>query len=135
LRLPVKRPAVSEEDLRRIDRELRALHFNPERFIGSHQVPGRERSTVSDLLVAKQDWIERDPSGPNARERYLALRRLSEALRPWVANGVQRAVERRQEVEHQLRAARLLGSREYPFCFYPWDKMQTLLLEFPPPAA
>jgi hypothetical protein len=142
---PVERPAATEEDLRLLDRKLRALRFGPERFIDVEQAPPGDRETLRELIAAKQTWIARQPAVgqtttvpdgleayPTPRQRFVELRRLSEALRPWIEGERQRVIAQRQTLEHQLRAARVLGSREYPFCFYPWEKMRILLLEFPP---
>ncbi len=160
LYLPVDQPAVTEEDLRRLDRRLRALKFGPERFIEVDRAPHGEREALRQTIAAKQAWIASDVARasspwrmghastvsqgleapatgrleacPAPRERFLEIRRLSEALRFRVADEVGRTLERRQALERELRAARVLGSREYPFCFYSWEKMRILLLEFPP---
>jgi hypothetical protein len=140
LYLPVPRPTVGEQDLRRLDRQLRDLHFGPERFLDASQAPPADRQALGELIAAKHDWIGRGPAAepgqpdayPTPRDRFLELRRLSEALRPWVQEQRQRVLAQRQTIEHQLRADRVLGSREYAFCFYPWEKMRILLLEFPP---
>src|SRR5262249_46595646 len=128
----VEQPAVSDEDVRRLDRTLRELHFNPERFIDVERAPIEDQPALRKVLAAKQGWVAQEPRSPTARERFLELRRLSETLRPMVADQVQRVTTRRAAAVHELRAARILASREYAFCFFPWEKMRILLLEFPP---
>jgi hypothetical protein len=135
LYLPVERPAVSEDERRQLEQRLRALWFGPERFIEIDQVPAADRPRVLELLASKQESIARPAEGPIARQRFLEIRRSSEALRPWVADEVLRVTRQRQEVQQRQQAARILGSREYLFCFYSWKKMETLLLEFPPAPA
>jgi hypothetical protein len=66
------------------------------------------------------------------RRRHAELRRLTDALRPYVAAEADRTAARRQELEQQLRAARILGSRDYAWCLYPFEKMRILPLEIPP---
>jgi hypothetical protein len=110
--LPLPTPAVSEDDRRRLRRELRDLSWNPQR----HLPPGERPLAAAE----KHAWIERQPADrASRRQRFRWLRALTEEMRPAVgarADELRAALER---VERDLKARAVLRRRDYPFCLYP----------------
>jgi hypothetical protein len=133
LHLPVARPAVNEDDLRKAELELRELTFHPERFIDERILngPRADDSSPAKWIEEKQRRI-REPFAPSeARERCRAIRHANDELQPWVGERRAAALARAAGVARQLRADAILSSREYGFCLYPEKKLCDFLLAFP----
>jgi len=126
-------PEVSEDDQRLIRRRLRELRFHPEQYFDPAvatalgDVPAEAAPDPQALITAKRRWIETAPEGADARRRFLEIRRVNEALQPWVASERRRLEAERQRVAAALRARSVLCWREYPFCFYPKDSLRNFL--------
>jgi hypothetical protein len=131
LRLPVARPAVGIEDLRRLDRLARELDFQPERHATADGAQFGAQEAIDAARVAKRRWIGVAPTRSNARTRCHAIHGANKALQPFVAAQRQALAAQRAEVVEQLRADAVLASREHPFCCYPEKTLRDFLLEFP----
>jgi hypothetical protein len=125
LRLPIDHDRVTPDDERRIDQRLREIEFHPERFID----PAGDG--VAELLRVKRQWIETEPTRQNARTRCREIRRMNEALQPWVERERSQLLERRSAVAGALAGEAILSSRDYAFCLYP-ERALRRVLKIPP---
>jgi hypothetical protein len=107
--LPLPALPATPEDRRRLIREVRDVHYNPQRYLDE-----------SELVREKQAWIARNPqTAAGRRERFEAFRRLTVELRKPLK---QRECQLRAELaqcERQLAANCVLRRRDYAFCLYP----------------
>ncbi len=129
LLLPVERPGATEGELRAVRHGLRELTWHPERHLdGDLAAPSSACAclTPASLAAQKARWIAAPVTSENARTRFLEIRRINEALQPFVAPQREALAAREAEIERRLRAERVLGWREYAFCLYP----QRELLDF-----
>lgn len=110
--LPISRPAVSRDDLRRVGQRLRKLRFQPERFAPAN-------ATVAALAAEKRAWLAQQPPYGQGRPRFAALLRINEALHPFVADQRAAAERERDEFVRLLRDRAVLASREYAFALFP----------------
>lgn len=122
LHLPIQRPAVAADELRRIDQQLRDLAYHPERFL--------EAGQAAELVARKRQWIASEPTPATARLRCRAIRQTNEELQAWVAPRREELVQRRQRLASRRRAEGVLASREYAFCLHPARTLRDFLLAF-----
>jgi hypothetical protein len=125
--LPLPRAAVTPEDCRRLLRELRDVHYNPQR----HLDEAASRAPLAELVNRKQEWIAQQPTtAPRRRERFRALRSLTDELRRPL---LQREQQLRRELEsctRQLQANAVLQRRDYSFCLFPADSLYPFCTRF-----
>jgi hypothetical protein len=121
LRLPIRQEAVTVDDARRIDHQLRELAYHPERFLDAND------RAADQIVEEKRKWIAVLPTRENARQRCRAIHEANERLQPWVADRWKQLLEQRDHVADVLRAQAVLNSREYAFCLYPADSLQALM--------
>ena len=125
LLLPGANGPDSAESLRAIDRRLRDLTWNPQRCLeGDDQQSG---SMPQELLAAKRRWIETPATSERARTRCHEIRRINEALQPWVTAQRQQLLAERQRTARRLRMSQVLAWREYGFCLYPEGPLREFL--------
>lgn len=121
LRLPVPRPGVSADDARLIAQRLRELEFHAERWISDDDEPAQQLAAEKRHLIAS-------PITPiTARPRCQAIRTVNQALQPHVASLRNELLAERSQLQELLRTEKLLSSREYAFCLYPAEQLQTLM--------
>lgn len=136
LQLPIDRPLVKADDLRRTDQLLRELVYHPERFLADESpvdvAPHRACRTAPELMAAKRAWVETEPTRQTARQRCREIRRLNEALQPCVETQRRHLQAQRERLAEALRAERILAWREYAFCLYPATTLRDFLLAFLP---
>lgn len=151
LKLPVARSGATDEELRRVDRELRDLAYHPEQYLAAAAASksGTSDSTsppvctkclpgvdvtlpaeVAALAREKRDWVALEPTIDNARQRCREIRGINEALQPWVAERHRELVAERERTVEALRIESVLGWREFAFCLYPQQTLWNFLLEF-----
>jgi hypothetical protein len=112
-------------DLARINRNLRDLRFKPERYL-SEQATGEIRS----LIEAKQDAIAVPVTTRRERKaRRLAIRRLNDAMQPWVRAVNDDLQTQRGETLRRLRSNRIARSREFSFVLHSREKLQDRMLK------
>ncbi len=134
--LPLPRAAATPQDRRRLLRELRDVHYNPQR----HLDQAADHTPLAALVQRKQDWINRQPAtAAQRRERFQVLRSLTDQLRRPLH---EREEQLRRELEsctRQLQANAVLQRRDYSFCLFPADSLYRfctpfLNLDMPVPA-
>ncbi len=114
--LPVERPRVSEDDLKRIDWLTRGLDYHPELYL---DVAPKDTGLVNEIVANKRRWIDSDLPRGNRRERHRGITSANMQMQPFVKERRQQLLRERRVLETELGKARLLGSREFSFCIYP----------------
>ncbi|MCE9546525.1 MAG: hypothetical protein K8T25_13545 [Planctomycetia bacterium] len=128
LKLPLPLPTVEAESLSQLDHEIRELDYHPETYLPfDENGRGSADAGASSLVEQKRRWITTPPGPDNVRQRYLEIRRLNAALRPWVAPVAEELTRRRTQLGSAARVAAILGSREYDFCLFPTSLLRDFL--------
>jgi hypothetical protein len=125
LRLPVRLPQETDEDLHRVDAELRNLTYHPESFLNGAALS----ADAAAALQTKRDWIGVQQTPENAKTRCRSIRNANDALQSNVAARRGELLERRERLIEALRKKEMLGSREFPFVLYPGDRLQSLFAD------
>lgn len=123
LLLPLPAFPIQAAEREGLARELRDLHFNPQRHL---------RKGVSPALVAeKEACIARQPeTRAQRRARFQAIRTLNEQLRPFVAELAYLAFKDLHAADRQLQANAVMTRRDYAFCLYPEEKLRPFCQQF-----
>jgi hypothetical protein len=156
LHLPIPRRRATPDDVRTIQHELRAMTYQPERFLMEESVPLLRRSSANarsgaacqqavahgagqcgptsganpeatSLIAEKRRWIATPQTAQNARERCRAIRRINTALQPWLDNRREQLAARLAQTSRCLQAESVLAWREYAFCLYPESALRGFL--------
>ena len=131
LHLPVDAPRTTEEDARLIRHRLRELTYHPERYLDQGTVDRLDDldglEAPAALVAAKRRWIAAEPTPRNARRRFLEIRRINQALQPWVARQREHLLAEGQRVDRALAARSILHWREHAFCLYPEKTLRDFL--------
>ena len=122
LRLPVRLPQETDEDLRRVDAELRNLTYHPESFLNGPRLSADAAAT----LRTKRDWIGVEQTPENAKTRCRSIRGANDALQSILTARRGELSERRERLIEALRKKETLASREFPFVLYPAEQLQSL---------
>lgn len=130
--LPVDRPGVSPEDLRRIDGQLRELVYHPERWLDPASLSDEERAAATVWIENKQRWVATEATIQNARQRTREIRAANAALQPWVERSRVMLRQERDETGREWQRESLLASREYSIFLYPEKILRDFLLAFRP---
>jgi hypothetical protein len=113
-------PAVPPEDLAAIERRLRGLKFNPDRYL-SEPYP----EEVRRLIRSKREAIAGPVKSSRERKaRIRAIRRSNEALQPWVQEPREALLQLRSQVRRELRAARAARNREFAFVLHSGARLE-----------
>ncbi len=144
LHLPIARRHATPGERCAIQQELRAMTYQPERYLGGADIPvcpagrqeclpycsaGRQECLphCESLMAEKRRWIATPQAVQNARERYEAIRRINAALQPWLDDRRERLAQRLAETSRRLQAESVLAWREYAFCLYPESTLREFL--------
>lgn len=131
LRLPLEgvfpglAAADPEGDLAAARRTLRDIEFHPERHLTA-DVAAREE--VADLVRQKRRWIDTHPSPSLARRRCQEIRAANEQLAARCEPLRGDLGGRLAPLATAIRAARILRSREHPWCFFAENALKPFLL-------
>lgn len=122
-RLPLPHYSATVQDRQRLLHRLRELHYNPQRHL-----PREPSAEVQELVREKEHWVVQQPqTREGRRERFRAIRRLSQQLRPEAQTLLEQTQAELVAVEAQLRANTLLQRRDFAFCLYPEKSIRTLI--------
>jgi hypothetical protein len=128
LRLPLRTYPVRSDTWRGLVRALRDVYYNPQRHL-PEAVAGD--AMVARLLAEKQKWIDGHPAEKKERrERFQALRKLTEQLRGYLAEREQGLGQELSIFDRQLQANTVLERRDYAFCLFPEDRLRTFCEQF-----
>ena len=121
--LPNSFDLVSRNELTELDRKIREVRFQPERFV--HE----PADLVANLIAQKQTWAYGELALPRSRERHVAIERLNRQLVDYATPKLDSLEERRVNFEEKRRASEILSSREFSFCLFDLsviDKLKNL---------
>ena len=129
--LPLPRAAATPDDCRRLQHDLRDVHYNPQRHLDEVADRRDAGSAGVELASASRNGsrVNRHtpPSAANASACCAALTdELRRPLRP-------REEQLRQQLllcQRQLRANAVLQRRDYSFCLFPADVLRPFCSQF-----
>ena len=127
--LPVSRPTVEVDDIRRLDGLLRDLWYHPEQHFDLSDLAEAERHQATALAKSKLQWIQTTAERGQGKHRHNAIVSTNEKLRRLVAPLRGSLLDERQRLSEQLRQANVLSSRDYSFCLFPGDMIRQTLLD------
>ena len=136
LHVPLTSFPSQPQDCERLARELRDLHWNPQRHLTngaalSEPLSSMNRAKLEQLIAHKTAWMGRCPdSSVDRRERYHKLRELTWLLQPWVSQKEKQLQVKLEACKREVEANRILQSREYAFCLYPEEALKPFLTQF-----
>ncbi len=110
--LPVERPGVTIDDLRRVEQQLRELRYHPEQYVSYSP-------EAAPYIEAKRRWLATEPPRGARRERHLGIEQANAALQPFVEPLRRQLEQEREALQRALQKERLLASREFSFCLFP----------------
>ena len=128
LRLPLKQSGVSLEGLRAVDRQLRDLRFNPDRYLKQNQIVSGS-SDAQTWIEEKQTWVETPLTPENGSKRHRAIAQCNQALQPFVRKAIAALSAERHAVAQKLSADKVLSDRDYAFCLFPEPLLQEFVLD------
>jgi hypothetical protein len=128
LRLPLPVWPARAEQCRRLARQLRDVHYNPQRHLDGAT---RVEPALKDLTAQKWAWIARQPDdAPGRRERFHVIRTLTERLRAYLADEEHTLQEEVARCRQQLEANAVLQRRDYAFCLFPDARLRPFCTQF-----
>ncbi|QDU27703.1 hypothetical protein ETAA8_27920 [Anatilimnocola aggregata] len=127
VRLPIDRPPVTADDLRREKRLLRDTEYRPEAFLGELAEPLRPEFAAAskqrdELLESRQFDFRRVP-----KETHHQLDTLRSDLANMLSGVRQSHAEKLAQTQQQLTHKKILGSREFSFVLFPADELPETL--------
>ena len=131
LRMPVDRIFPDDagrdptSELAAIHRALRDLDYHPERHLPSVDALGQE---VREIVLHKRRWIDTFPTPTLARRRCREIRGANERLAFHVGDERRRLLGLVGALASRIRAAKVLSTREHPWCFFPEKTLRDFLL-------
>jgi hypothetical protein len=118
-------PPAPPEDLAAIERTLRALKFNPDRYLSE---PYAEQAR--NLIRTKQEAIAGPvTSSRDRKSRFQAISCCNEALQPWVRELRDELLELRSQARRGLRSARAARNREFSFVLHSAGRLKLKMAE------
>jgi hypothetical protein len=123
LDLPIT--AESPSDLNILERQLRDLQFNPDRYLSE---PYSEE--IRTLIKSKRDAVSA-PTGSRRerRARCLNIRAANVALQPWVSAAASASLERRSRIRQRLRSNQAARNREFAFVLHRVEKLKRHIVD------
>jgi len=126
-KLPVSVPPVADDDVRRIDGELRELWYHPEKYVTE---AGATDPAESAQLAANKRQLVNDPSPPERRKwRHDRITEVNDQLRQRVSPLRDVLLEEQSSLVDQLSAAHLLESREFSFCLFSEETLRKPMIQ------
>jgi len=118
--LGLPRDPEAPRELDGLDRQLRGLRFNPDRYLSE---PYSEE--IRTLIRGKQQAVSA-PVGSRVerRQRCLAIRACNTALQPWVREVYSRLVARRASMRERERSNRAARNREFALVLHRAERLQ-----------
>ena len=129
--LPLPRAAATPDDCRRLQHDLRDVHYNPQRHLDEVADRRDAGSAGVELARRKQQWIARQPATrAERRERFHMLRSLTDELRRPLQPREEQLRQQLLLCQRQLRANAVLQRRDYSFCLFPADVLRSFCSQF-----
>jgi hypothetical protein len=122
LQLPIPGEAEPWEDPGQIKQRLRDIEWHPERYVLTDS--NSSAGDPAELVARKLHLIQMPATAESGRLRFLEIRRINEALQPWLADLRREWSQRQTEADGRRCRDGLRHSREYGFCLYPGDMLR-----------
>jgi hypothetical protein len=103
---------------------MRDIEFHPERYLAAVSADG----DAAALAQEKHRWINTPATPALAKRRCHAIRSANDSLAPYTLPLRQKLLDRVGPLAREVRAQGVLESREYPWCFFPEDRLRRFLL-------
>ena len=133
--LPLALPFdAAPADVSCLKAKLRDLQHNPQRYLTAEQA-----DAASALVSEKQQLIEQQNAaqiypgtdsknaGRDGEHRYRRLPRINRALASFTATQQNAVRTEIREIEQQIEANTVLKCREFSFCLYPAERIETMI--------
>jgi hypothetical protein len=130
LRLPIDHPPGTADDVRRLRHMLRELRFHPEGMIDMAALPPGEQKLAAAAAESKATWLKLPKTPIAAGLRHRGIGAANDALQEFLARDRARLQWELADATAQVRANRVLDSREYAFCLFPLALLEQFLLDF-----
>ncbi len=143
LRLPVRRPGVTRQQLREVDGLLRNLRYHGEHHLDARwplpwspaqpSTPCSNPACSADLeklAERKRALLAQTPASGSRRQWCHEIRQVNQAMFALLSPLHRQAQAERERILQDLAADAILASREYAFCLYPEQVLRDFLLEF-----
>jgi hypothetical protein len=128
LLLPLPILPVAAQDCRKLAGQLRDVHYNPQRHLDAR--PGND-PRARDLAHQKQEWIARRPAThAERRTRFEILKRLTNDLRPFLADREAQLRQASVRCDHELQINSVRRRRDYAFCLFPETALRPFCTQF-----
>jgi hypothetical protein len=130
-RLPIDRPQVSVDDVRRSALRIRELRYRPEAFLRDPLVQ-QDRDLapqLAALAAEKRAFLDQHDLRRCAQDVFTRLDSLNRAMHDRLHSVEQELRARHAELIEQAHHARLLGSREFSFVLFPSEILPARLLD------
>ena len=101
------------------------MEFHPERHLPAEALAAAD---VAALVADKRHWIDTLPTPALAKRRCQAIRSANAQLARRAAAARAAFEARLAPLADAVHAREVLGSREYPWCFFPEKSLKTFLL-------
>ena len=126
-RLPFVRPIVDGDDLRQINGLLRDLWYHPEQTELPPSRPASEIAAFRKLQAAKRALIDYSPPRGHRKSWHDELSKVNQKLRDYNDTYRSKLLEEKERLSKSLRNDRLLSSREFSFCLFPYQSLTSSL--------
>ena len=130
LHLPLPTLPATDADVKRADRLVRDLHWNPQRHLSE---ANQTRPEVVELARGRERVVAAEPpAGDHAarREWFRRLQQLTEQLRPFVFKQVAPAMANLTRTRVEAAANAALCRRDYSWVLYPEETLRPFLQQF-----
>ncbi|VTT97793.1 Uncharacterized protein OS=Singulisphaera acidiphila (strain ATCC BAA-1392 / DSM 18658 / VKM B-2454 / MOB10) GN=Sinac_5073 PE=4 SV=1 [Gemmataceae bacterium] len=130
LHLPLPAFPATAADLRRAERRVRDLHWNPELHFTSAIAADPD---VEAFVCQKELLTTHEPpltDRPARKNWYRRLRAVNADLRPYVADQLPAAEAERDRIRAEVAANAVLRRRDYPWVLYPEATLRPFLQQF-----
>jgi hypothetical protein len=129
-RLPIDRPTVSLDDVRRSAQRLRDFHYRPESLLRDERI--RQDVDLSQKLTAlaaeKRGYLANHNLRRCSHDVFDRLDAMNRAMRDLMRDVEQQSRARHAELIALARQTQLLSSREFSFVLFPSEKLPARLL-------
>jgi hypothetical protein len=123
--LPLPRYPATADLCHQLQRSLRDVHWNPQR----HLPPAS--ADLRPLIEERKAWTGRRPTDKaGRRERFRAIREISDRLRQPLEGEERRLRTELATCHHQLDANEVLSHRDYSFVLYPEETLRPFCEQF-----
>jgi hypothetical protein len=130
LHLPLPAFPATVERVKRMERRLRDLHWNPQFYLSPEHAA---HPTVKQLLTEKDRLTRSEPpltDHPARRHWFRALQEVTDHLRPFVAEQIPTAEEDNRLVRAEVEANGVLQRRDYAWVLYPEATLRPFLQQY-----